>query len=65
MKPASKPAKPKAAPRVHFQEAVEVVEYSRLVGAGGGVPNDAGASLGLGEERRKAEKHGVRSALGG
>ena len=50
---------------MHFQEAVEVVEYSRLVGAGGGVPNDAGASLGLGEERRKAEKHGVRSALGG
>ncbi|CAK9006756.1 Uncharacterized protein SCF082_LOCUS9165, partial [Durusdinium trenchii] len=31
---------------------VQVVEFSRLVGAGGGVPSDTGASLGLGLQKR-------------
>eukprot|EP00930_Biecheleria_cincta_P042666 TRINITY_DN29356_c0_g1_i1.p1 TRINITY_DN29356_c0_g1~~TRINITY_DN29356_c0_g1_i1.p1 ORF type:complete len:283 (-),score=54.51 TRINITY_DN29356_c0_g1_i1:87-935(-) len=34
--------------RVRFEESVQVVEFSRLIGGGGGVPSDAGSALGLG-----------------
>ncbi|CAJ1404078.1 unnamed protein product [Effrenium voratum] len=36
---------------VHFQERVQVLEFSRLLGAGGGVPSE-GVSLGLGAKKR-------------
>ncbi|CAJ1342466.1 unnamed protein product [Effrenium voratum] len=45
--------RPAAKPQgvVHFQERVQVLEFSRLLGAGGGVPSE-GVSLGLGAKKR-------------
>eukprot|EP00931_Biecheleriopsis_adriatica_P086202 TRINITY_DN60913_c0_g1_i1.p1 TRINITY_DN60913_c0_g1~~TRINITY_DN60913_c0_g1_i1.p1 ORF type:complete len:253 (-),score=38.18 TRINITY_DN60913_c0_g1_i1:206-964(-) len=34
--------------QVRFRDAVEVSEYSRLIGGGGGVPSDLGSALGMG-----------------
>ncbi|CAE8594461.1 unnamed protein product, partial [Polarella glacialis] len=35
-------------PKLRFNEAVQVCEFSRLLGGGGGVPSDVGSALGMG-----------------